>query len=243
MGVCRDLHSRAVVCLFAAAFVVAFSTPQCLADLGDVASGADLTGSLTVGNGLVASGAWDNADTMVEWDVSLHNEGTDDAYWTYKYTFEAEQKALSHFILQVSDTFGEGDIWNVDPSALVIELGEFGPDGPDDPDPSNPGIPGTLGNAVKFENFGEDTVTRWEWSFDTLRNPVFQNFYAVDGKSTAQGAIIPYAYNTGFDLAYQGLDAGAFIVAPDTTVVPAPAAVLLGMLGLSVVGVKLRKHA
>ena len=226
----RGLQKEALVCLCAAAFVMAFCTPRCLAGLGDpIVIPDDLIGSLTVdGGGLVAMGDWNNSSTAVSWIVTNNT-----TYWTYEYTFTVREKALSHFILGVSGNFGLDDIWNVDPDVLTPEeVREYG--GEDDPDAgSNPGIPGTIW-GVKFENYDEDTT--WIWSFDTLRNPVYQNFYAVDGKSGEEP--YPYAYNTGFD--GSGTD---FIVAPDTTIIPVPTAVLLGMLGLSVVGVKLRKHA
>lgn len=216
MKVPRFLSTRIVVCLLAAAFLATSSTPECMADLHDPAAAGDLTGSLSVGAGeIVASGSWDDVSTSLAWEVTL----VDDSYWNYKYIFSAPTPSLSHFILQVSDNFTANDIWG---SNLTVLLGEYGPA------PANPGIPGTLPNAVKFEDYDGGTTT--EWSFNSLRDPVYQNFYAKGGTDT-------YAFNSGF------ADGDAFIVGPDTTVVPVPPAAILAMLGLSVVGIKLRKKA
>ncbi|MHC4116999.1 MAG: hypothetical protein ACYSWO_05785 [Planctomycetota bacterium] len=216
MKVSKVLSTRVVVCLLAAAFLATFSTPKCMADLHDPAAPGDLTGSLSAGAGeIVASGNWAGNSTSLSWEVTL----VDDSYWNYRYIFSAPTPSLSHFILQVSDNFTDNDIWG---SNLTVLLGEYGPA------PSNPGIPGTLRNAVKFEGYDEGTTT--EWSFNTLRDPVYQNFYAKGGNDT-------YAFNSGF------ADGNAFIVGPDTTIVPIPSAAILGILGLSVVGIKLRKKA
>jgi hypothetical protein len=70
------------------------------------------------------------------------------------------------------------------------------------------------------------------------------DFYAVDGKKPAKNgdpSVIPYAYNKGFGIdAF--IDDGQHIAVPDT-VVPVPGAVLLGILGIGVAGIKLRKFA
>jgi hypothetical protein len=216
---------------------MAFSTPQCLADLtgllgSDVEPGfLDISGSpLTAdGGGLSASGAWNDTSTTLSWVIT--NETT---YWHYEYTFTAEEKALSHFILQVSDTFTDTDIWNVDPGALVIELDDFSSDGQGS---SNLGMPGPL-YALKFEDF-DDEATSWTWSFDTLRDPVWSHFYAVDGLKNSTDP--PYVYNSAFDNIDDTLE--YYVAAPDTTVIPVPPAILLGMIGLSFVGVTLRKLA
>ena len=69
--------------------------------------------------------------------------------------------------------------------------------------------------------------------------PTWGDFYAKDGKDN-HGTIDVYAYNTNF-----GADNNSTlykVAVPDTkTVVPVPGAVLLGRLGLSAAGRKLRR--
>lgn len=230
---CIGSHTRVVACIFVAALVMAVFTPRCSADL--------YSGTLTAdGGGLIAYGVWDVDSTSISWDVSLVG-----GLWHYEYTFTAEQHALSHFILQVSDSFTTGDIRNLyydfdgdEENDLAYDLDSYGIH------PSNPGIPGDI-YGLKFADGEEglegfDDSTEWIWSFDSPREPVWGDFYAVDGKTP--GTPIPYAYNSGF-----GVEPGtpdlAWIARPDTTVVPIPPAFLLGMIGLSIAGVKLRKHA
>jgi len=149
---------------------------------------------------------------------------------------------LSHFILQVSANFDENSITN---ASHTWELGTYDESSQGN---SNPDMPGAL-YALKFEDVGEgttppgaDTPVTWVISFDSPHDPIWSHFYAVDGKDPRpeDGDTTPYVYNAAFG---SGSDVGYHVAAPDTTVVPVPGAVLLGMLGLGAAGIKLRKWA
>lgn len=244
----RELQRKVLVCLSAAACVMAFSTPVCLADLsattfGDYVVGDDLNISatpLTVGAGLVGNSDWGTAATSLSWVIAPNAEET---LWHYEYTFTVPKKALSHFILQVSGNFDENSITN---ASDTWELGTYNASSQGN---SNPNMPGEL-YAIKFQELGEgttpldaDTPVTWVISFDSPHDPVWSHFYAVDGKDPkplVDGDDTPYVYNVAFG---SGSLEGYHVAAPDTTVIPVPPAVLLGMIGRSVAGVKLRKRA
>jgi hypothetical protein len=195
-----------------------------------------------------------SSDTTLAWTVTPEYGG--DAYidfYTYEYTFTVPEYSLSHFILQVSDypdlKFDEVPGWpelefvndTLDPASLTASVGTY-----DGTGGSNPGIPGPV-YALKFEGFDEGTT--WTWSFDSWREPVWGDFYTKDGK---HDGIDAYAYNNGFEFDPYFFDVieqkfnyelYAYIATPDTTLVPVPAAFILGMLGLGTVGLKLRKYS
>lgn len=211
--------------------VCAFVAPPALADL--------YSGSISWDNSMTspifATDGWAAAGTSVSWDVTLDTSGS---FYTYEYTFTVPRKGISHFILQVSDSFDNMGLdedgyvnATLDPEGLDALLDDYsGSDGA-----SNPGMPGPL-YGLKFEGLAD--LTTWTWSFQSWREPVWGDFYAKDGTDSG---IKVYAYNSGFSVE-PDVEAG-HIAVPDTTLVPVPAAVILGLLGLSVAGLKLRKYA
>jgi hypothetical protein len=224
------------------------SGSRCFAGLYD--------GSLTWnsdGTGIIANDGWQDPDTEIVWLVLP--PGTEEGqsggqYFTYQYTFtvpsEGQAKQLSHFILEVSDTFGEFEERFVNASlnpeeGLIAELKTYYPSDPITEKPQ-PYMPGPI-YGLKFEgdyfSEGEDVV-QWTWSFNSLREPVWGDFYAVNGFSK-QFDVYVAAWNAGF-LVEPDIEAG-HIAVPDTTVIPLPGAVLLGVLGLGAAGIKLRKFA
>ena len=234
MKTSRESHRGTPVLLLAAACALAFHPSSSLADLS--------SGSISYGSGLEASGEWKNSATSLSWTTALNG-----SLWHYEYKFTvpslAPVKALSHIIIEVSDAFTSQDVLNYDPGDLAVLLGSYGPD---DPGRSNIGMPGVIDNGLKFENFADDEgLAMWSWSFDSPRQPVWGDFFAIDGDKNEHIEDIPFAYNSGFlapDPIYFEGD-GRHIAVPDTAVVPLPTSFLLGMLGLSVAGVKLRKYA
>lgn len=224
-------HIRLVACLLVVALVITFSPQQCLAGFMDPVLPADYISSLNAGagGGLTATGDWSSSSTIISWIVT-----PEIGYYNYSYTFTVPRKSLSHSILQVSDPYPEDELalvnTSLDPVELFATLDTWGTSN------SNPGIPGSV-YGLKFENITDDDPyfgegSTWTWSFNSLRMPMWGNFYAKSGVGI-------YAYNTGFEYP----DTGSFIVVPDTEYVPVPPAVLLGMLGMGVAGVKLRKYA
>ena len=180
-------------------------------------------GCLTAaGGGLTVNpdpGPWE--DISVIWSVA--QTGSEYTY-TYRFLDVGSTKGLSHIILGVSDTCGSGCITGQ--SYTTTGDGEAGPRtfSPTDPGNSNPGLPGSL-YGLKINTgpagLGSDAIDV-QFSFKSLRVPVWQDVYGKDGKD---GGNDVYFYNTGFNVA--GLS--YYIVAPDTNVVPEPG--FYGLLG------------
>lgn len=253
----KNFLTKVLICFVVAGVASIIPVSQSRADIwGDTISWGDAT----TGAPIFATGSWANTDTSLTWLVT--DETT---HYNYEYTFTVPTgaKSLSHFILQVSSTF---DMWgldedgfvndSLDPGGLDAFLGDYAPS----VGKPNPGMPGDI-YGLKFENDDDDGTAEffgtaaetWTWSFDSWREPVWGNFYAVDGalKTPDSPDEWVYAYNSGFLLDPYALgDTGnpnwqehGYIARPDTTLVPIPSAILLGMLGLGAVGLKLRKFA
>jgi hypothetical protein len=240
--------------------LVGFSSSRCFAGIGDWATmtggwedniyEGELTidyikieGSTIIGTGgsympgLEADGAWNVSATKMSWSVEAMDPDTDGVidYFHYKYIFTegGTQGELSHMIIEVSETpdftLSYPDYFNQDPTSTA-ELDTH------DQSNGNPDMPaGTSIYGIKYGG-GEP----WTMEFDSLRVPEWGDFYAKDGTNAKD------AYNTGFGLdPLSGdnlLDYG-FIARPDTEYIPIPPAVILGILGMGVAGIKLRKFA
>lgn len=228
MGDCMNSFSKVVAFLLVAALVMTFSPQKCLAGLHDlVPTSYWEDGSLTndAGGGLYTQDGWTSSYGLakIEWDI--YNRG---AHIEYNYTFAVPEdpgKEISHFIIEVSENFTlEVDYL----SGPTPDLGSY-EEGSDNPD-----MPAGFW-GIKFDFSDNNTVETI--SFNTTRLPMWGNFYSKDGYYQPDEAWA-VAYNTGL----ADPDNGAFIPVPDT-VVPVPGAVLLGILGLGVAGIKLRKFA
>ncbi len=206
-----------MICAFAAVLAIAGSVQ---------ASPTIYTGDLAVGNGLIAAGKWDNPGTTLSWTVS-YNETS--GLWHYEYALTAAASpGISHIIVEVSDTFTRENLFTDWAGEVEIDTYNGGQGG------SNPSIPGYV-HGIKFGTPGEGTVTV---SFDSDRVPVWGDFYAKGGSSSA-------VFNAGFtpndvdptDPASNG-SFNNHVLVPDTvtTYVPAPGAILLGGLGTGLVG-------
>ncbi|MBN1974865.1 MAG: hypothetical protein JW787_14590 [Sedimentisphaerales bacterium] len=188
------------------------------------------TGSLSSENeSIILGGKW--SDFSISWDINpmdgldniLLPESTDIAYYQYTYNISAKSPSTSHLIIQVSDTFNTTiDEMAYINNSLLSGTGFLSSWGLSE---SNPGFPvGETIWGIKFEDYGEyNTLT-----FNSLREPVWGDFYAKGGSNS-------FAYNSGLT----GGD--GFIATIDTHMVPLPATILLGLLGLGVGGWKLRK--
>ena len=200
------------------------------------------SGTLQYYEGIQATQNWNTSATTFTYDVT--NMGS---HWRYSYTFDvgANARAISHIIIEATqDAPGIGPFTSADMDNLWTSWGiedgspEIGswPEG----HAGNPDIPGDI-YGIKFDL--EDGATRFEFSFDSRRNPMLGNFYAKDGKWTNQDGTKHdvTAWNTGFltdrdgisleDAALNGL-----IVVPNATVIPAPGAILLAGIGTLTVG-------
>lgn len=213
---------------------VNLSGSPCLADLysGSLYGTADGSGDLMTTDG------WKSDETSISWSLTRDIvDGVEVGPWHYEYTFTTPIKDLSHLILQVS--YDEGGL---DPFDVYNEMDYSNgpiPEGPTlyGPSPGNPYFPeGADFYGIKF-NVGEGDVVdgTWTLTFDSWRNPMWGSFYAKDG---TLDSVYATAWNSGLQ------EGGtAFIAVPDTSYVPVPGAAILGLLGLGIAGLKLRKLA
>lgn len=235
-----NAHKNMVVRLLIAAIVlVGFSGSRCLADL--------YGGSLSVGGGgIQAGGAWDGSSTTLAWNVTPSTDTT--GAWTYSYTFsyvksEASQQQggdLSHIIFEVStETEGGLDAFSLTNLMDFIDTQDYGDISDSEIEldtwttTNEDYLPsGTSVYGIKFGDMFALGESSWMVKFDSFRNPMLGDFAAKDGIDT-------WAYNTDF-----GNPFGTHKIAvPDTSYVPVPGALLLGILGMGAAGMKLRKYA
>lgn len=160
-----------------------------LAATATVASAAPISiasGSLSVADGglLHGPGGWSSATLTYE---VTYDDSSESYLYSYNFSGLLPAKEISHLIIQVSSNFTARDILPGTTSG-GRELGTFGNQGN-----STPGIPG-LTYGLKW-NVGNG-ITDFSWAIETLRAPMWGNFYAKDGVN-GPGKWV-YAYNAGF---------------------------------------------
>ncbi len=172
---------------------------------------------------LSGTGVWAGASSYFQYEVI--DNGT---YFTYKYKLDVGSTGnISHLIIEVSDDFDlDEDMFNLSVTGGYLdEIGTW------TSQQGNPNMPGTI-HGVKFGG----TSTTMEIQFDSTRIPVLGDFYSKDGDAGGQGTNT--LWNNGF-IALNDVDSvleGSQILRPDTVVVPAPGALLLGSMGMGLVG-------
>ena len=233
----RNTQIKSVICIFAAAvLLVGLAGSPCMADFIPMAPDTFLEGKLTFDAGTIIAYipdegiGWGSSGTEFYYKVTRPENPSAPLHYYYKFTASVAPN-LSHFILQVSEAV-EGGLPGFDPyNPTDFDNGPIVAEPPDlfGPASGNPGFPaGKSMWGIKFE----DDMPLWIIEFDSYRLPMDGSFYAKGGSTN-------YAYNSGLEFP----DTGAFILVPDTSYVPTPGAVLLGILGLGAVGIKLRKYA
>jgi len=214
--------------VFSTVLIVLFAAGLCSA-----APTISYTGSLsTSDSSLVGAGSWASGTTL-EWTVSLNGA------WHYEYTLTVAEKDISHMIIETSGSFTRENIWQENWSP--IEINTF------DSSNGNPEIPGSI-YGIKFD---DTSGTTFYASFYSDRAPIWGDFYAKDGRA-ASADIFNTVYNAGFSvpdpdiLAYPVSNGSVYdhLLVPDTTStqVPAPAALVLGSMGVGLTGWLRRKR-
>ena len=230
----RNTQIKSFICFVAVAvLLVGLAGSPCVADVYQMNPDTFLEGTLTFDAGTiiadnpVVGDGW-GSGTEFYYKVTRPLDETAPLHYYYEFTASGKP-ALSHFILQVSEA--GGDLPGFDPTnPMDFDNGPTVAEPPDlfGPASGNPGFPaGKSMWGIKFE----DDMPLWIIEFDSYRLPMDGSFYAKGGDTS-------FAYNSGL-----GDPDGAFILVPDTSYVPVPGAVLLGILGLGAVGIKLRKYA
>ncbi len=182
----------------------------------------DFTGSRDATNGITGTVDW-GGDPGFSLDWNITQSGNT---FHYTYTIDVPRKDPSHFILELSDNVTPQ---NFDSLFSNFELtgtgGSITGPGTFGPGPSNPDIPGDI-YGIKIDFSGDSTLP-YILEFDSLKAPMWGDFYAKDGRS---GGIPATAYNNGFgtDPTLATLDFTNWIAVPDTLVaVPEPQTYLL----------------
>jgi hypothetical protein len=213
----------------------------CLAAVG---AQADLSsGWLTSKDGgLTAAGKWAlDPYFKIAWSITDNHNGT----LHYEYTLSTDAggslaKVVSHMLLQVSDNFTLADLIQPSHSPAAGDPQTYQES---DPGNSNPNLPTGI-FALKFTPATTAEAGLFTFSFDSDRAAMWGNFYSKSGSNTnlatawnkdfTTTVADPYNFTGAFD---SGGHALCKIAVPDTKapIVPAPAAIVLGVLGLGLV--------
>jgi hypothetical protein len=129
------------------------------------------------------SGYWPYS-FVISWDITYD---TTVLKWHYEYNLSVSDKAISHFILEVSDTAQDNDIENVFINGSTASV-----EGPNTwTKAGNQTMPNPF-YGIKFDDGGESA----SYSFDTTLNPVWGNYYAKGGND--HGNLVN-AYNNALE--------------------------------------------
>jgi len=206
----------------------------------------DYSGSIDLnGNAdgyLQGTGSWnDTGPTSLSWNVTWGGGVNDLVH--YSYSFMVNQHDISHFTLELSDSFSSSDITNIMINGSSASAGDW------DISPYTGGVaphntmPGDL-YGIKFDTNESLTATI---EFDSTRLPEWGDFYARCGSRTEHEngtKAWNAAWNTGFasgetsgagnDPTMMAASSGSYqnhILVPDTVVVPEPVSSTLFIIG------------
>lgn len=220
-------------------------------------------GSCNVVSGCVdATNGWTTQNFTVSYAVTGPATVSDPYHYSYTFTGSLDplDKQLSHILLELSPSITAENfadiLFNFTASNGVLVTP------PDTYEPTsggtNPNMPGNLyGIKIDSVNSGGTTI-----SFDAFRSPIWGDFYAKDGNNCPPTCLPGdppevTAWNSGFgtDPLTEALGPSGWIPTPDTTDtntgneeatgrttdVPAPSALVLAGLGLSLLALRRRR--
>jgi len=207
-------------------------------------AGTILEGSITSdpGNGMYATAGWRNGGAQLTWNVTQQQDGK----WRYVYDWVTDAKALSHLIVQVSETFGASDVLHGTTSGWELGTWSGTTQGT-----SNVGIPAPL-YGLKFPggSTSEEIIIVTDFS------PMIGSFYVKDGRDAGFDV---FAYNSEFSstgTAYTSLQLslnetpegyipvpGTLSVSSPSERVPEPAILSLFLEGIGVICFYLKKQS
>ncbi|MEN6601059.1 MAG: hypothetical protein ABFD86_01490 [Bryobacteraceae bacterium] len=157
--------------------------------------------------GMVGNGRWDSFS--ISWNIALEA-----GVYHYQYTISGlSGKALSHVDFDLSD--------NCTPTSQCVFNASYDVAGTPQlfygtfaDNPGQPGFPaGASITGVKFDMMpaGVGTI-----SFDSVRAPMWGDFYAKDGVAGGGTGVWNYAYNQGLAGHDTYNNAGYYVAVPDT---------------------------
>ncbi len=208
-------------------------------------SAFDYSGSIDLdGNAdgyLQGTGSWnDTGPTSLSWQVTWDENVNSLVH--YSYTFSVNQHDISHFTLELSDSFTGSDISNIQINGSSADSGDWDINTYTGGTAPHNTMPGNL-YGIKFDT-GEETTATIE--FDSTRLPEWGDFYARCGfRQEHEEGTSDWnaAWNTGFasgEAAGSGNDPGVaasdgsyenHILVPNTVVVPEPISSILFVSG------------
>lgn len=254
-----DIKGYCVALALVVAFLGVFSSDA----TADMFTGP-ITGSLASSSGgLVANGDWADSGATLTYTVALDASGN---FYLYEYTLDVcildggVAKAISHLIFETSldATITHFATYNQDTDPATEVVGTLYKPNPYVASGGNPGLPPAGIYGIKVEDMKEDDgadadAKKLYFSFRSIHQPMWGDFYAKDGTYSTDNTVYNYLYNAGlgkldspltderrYDYYNEELSE-RYVLVPDTNVVPVPGAVLLGSMGLSVAGYFLRR--
>ncbi len=205
-----------------------------------VAAPTQYSGSLngSASGGLVGSvgtNVWLTENTVFSWVVTDYHDGR----YGYEYTLKVSTKQIGNFIIEVAPTFQDSNFLQYFYGSITV--GEYGPN-------SSPGITVYIPEMMRGIKSGSGGFT-YSIGFISDRPPMWGDVYA---KSSLVPAVA--IWNAGFSVNDVDPTAGPsngsldnHILVPGSAatlpVVPAPAAILLGGLGMGLIGIFQRRDS